>query len=1005
MSPASRTRSAIIQSKLAPPPIAEDLVARPRLSTLIAELLVGHRVLTMFATSGSGKTTAVHAALRDHGRRFAWLTVDDTDTAPGRLLTYIEAALSSSVPEAAGVATRAIAAGEPHQAAAGLLVEAAAGAGVVLVLDELERLAEAPGALAVIGALLRYAPRDLRLVLISRRELGLEIDATIFASMAGIGERDLAFTLEEAASALEACGASDADPETVRQATGGWVAGVLFEAWRSSEHVAGIGGEADPLHGYLSSQILDRLAAADRDFLVATAVLDRVTAERAIALGIHDAARRLASLRRHRLPATWSRDGGEMRCHTRFREYLLECLRRGGERRMRALRTANARLLLEEGHREEAIEELLAVHAVSEVRPLIEQTIATVVERLDYPVAERWLAVIHPSGSSAATDLALGELMLAIGQQQYRRGAGVGDRLSGAGTRDAVARSSGGAACMLAWCYWHVGRVDDARAVVEAAGPCPEQRVMRYLLSLCFDDVAEPKRVPELTGGPLDALIVRLYWAHGRLEELRQAPASRWAAAVAQPLRISALLAIGQTDQAAELSEPEEAAQRGWLDVMASVELLAESGRHEQAWARLNEGRSLIAPTGSAVLGMLSGLLEARLHMERGEDAAGLVALESLDDIPCVRSYRFVAELADTWRGLALLRARRADAVEVLRGAVASMVAGDRILELPRAAAYLSEAEWRAGNEDAADEAARLALDTARRQGSTHRLLQALVDVPGVAARGIDTESDRGAGWHELGRVLISDADGAAPPCSAEVELREFGRLEIVVGGVPVQTRIRKSPELLAWLVSEGADAVPRRRLLNLLFDGRDDPSTRAYLRQAMQQLRSVLPASLGFTVTKDELRIPGIALVSAELTQFERLLAQANRQSGEQRIGSLRQALAIVEAGEYLPGVASPWAEERRQLLHGAVAEARVAAAELLFRHGCYQETRAMIDDALTDEPFSERAWRLRIKLADAVGDDDGVLEAYRRCRIQLHELGLEPSAETVALVERLRV
>jgi DNA-binding SARP family transcriptional activator len=111
------------------------------------------------------------------------------------------------------------------------------------------------------------------------------------------------------------------------------------------------------------------------------------------------------------------------------------------------------------------------------------------------------------------------------------------------------------------------------------------------------------------------------------------------------------------------------------------------------------------------------------------------------------------------------------------------------------------------------------------------------------------------------------------------------------------------------------------------------------------------------------------------------------------------------VDGGEYLPDVDTLWADERRRLLHGVIGEARVTAAELLFQHGRYHETRAMVDCALADEPFSERAWRLRIKLADAVGDDDGVLDAYRRCRIELRTLGLEPSAETVELVERLRV
>jgi LuxR family maltose regulon positive regulatory protein len=1001
--PASGAGSAIIRSKLAPPTIADDLVLRPRLSDLIAGLLEDHRFLAVFAAPGAGKTTAVQLALRDRRSRFAWLTVDGTDVAPGRLLAYLEAALGSLVPEVAGVATRALAAGEPREVAAGLLVEAAAGAGGVLVLDELERLADSPDALSVIGALLRYAPPDLKLVLVSRRELKLDIGATTFMSMATVGEADLAFTVEEAAEALAASGASDAEPRTVCEVTEGWVAGVLFEGRRSGEHVARIDGEADPLHGYLSSQILDRLASPDRDFLTVTAVLDRITADRAVALGLPDAAERLASLRLQCLPATWSGDGGELRCHTCFREYLLEVLRRRGERRMRALRTANSRLLVQEGHPEDAIEELLAVDAVSEARPLIEQTIATVIERPDHAVAARWLAAVDPRHASVAIDMAVAELIVAIGQQQFLRGAGVGDRLNAAGTRDELARSSGSAACMLAWCYWHVGQLDDARAVVDAAGLCPEQPILRYLLSLCFDDLADPPPPPALTGGPLDSLIFRLLWAHGRLDKLRQVPTPRRAAGIAQPQRIRGLLAIGQTDQADQLSNG-QVIGHGWFDVMASVELLAENGRHEQAWERLQAGRSLIPPTGSAVLEMLSRLLEARLHIGLGQDQSAVDQLDSLEAFPHLRSYRFIVELADTWRGLALLRNQRPDAVEVLRRAVRSMGAGDRILELPRAAAYLAEAEWRAGEEDASDEAARLALETAERQGSTHRLLQALGDVPAVAARGIDAESDPGASWHELGRVLISDPRGTAHADAAEVELHDFGRLEIVVGGTSVRTRIRKSAELLAFLVSEGKPTVPRRRLLNVLFDGRDDPSTRAYLRQAMQQLRAALPASVGFSITRIELRVPGISAVSADSLRFERLLALANRQAAEKRLASLQRALETVSDGEYLPEVVSEWAQERRRLLRGAIVEARVAAADLLFHHGKYHDASRMIDEAVEDDPYSERAWRLRIQLANAVGDDDRVLDAFRRCRTHLQELGLEPSAETVQLVERLR-
>ena len=71
----------------------------------------------------------------------AWLTLDATDAAPGRLVTYLEAALTRRAPHVDGVGTGALARRIPHAEAAGLLSEAVGGTPLLLVVDELERLA------------------------------------------------------------------------------------------------------------------------------------------------------------------------------------------------------------------------------------------------------------------------------------------------------------------------------------------------------------------------------------------------------------------------------------------------------------------------------------------------------------------------------------------------------------------------------------------------------------------------------------------------------------------------------------------------------------------------------------------------------------------------------------------------------------------------------------------------------------------------------------------------
>jgi len=83
----------VIRRKVAVPPQPERLVGRPRIDRLLAELIESHGLVWVCATAGAGKTTAVIEALPLLDRHVAWLTLDDTDAAPGRLVTYLEAAL------------------------------------------------------------------------------------------------------------------------------------------------------------------------------------------------------------------------------------------------------------------------------------------------------------------------------------------------------------------------------------------------------------------------------------------------------------------------------------------------------------------------------------------------------------------------------------------------------------------------------------------------------------------------------------------------------------------------------------------------------------------------------------------------------------------------------------------------------------------------------------------------------------------------------------------------
>ena len=227
-------------------------------------------------------------------------------------------------------------------------------------------------------------------------------------------------------------------------------------------------------------------------------------------------------------------------------------------------------------------------------------------------------------------------------------------------------------------------------------------------------------------------------------------------------------------------------------------------------------------------------------------------------------------------------------------------VAGDRILELPTAAVYLAEAEWRAGNEDAADRAADIALGAAQRQGSNHILMQALSDLPAVLSRRIDAEPAADSPWHRIGRALIAQGVRLTADPGAAVRFRDFGERSIEVDGTMRRPKIGKSYELLAYLTLNGEAS--REDLLDALFDGRTDDSARAYLRQAIQGLRESLPDGALVAAQGGPVALADDVLVVSDSERLVSGLAEAARLQGRDRIAATLDAIKLTEEGR-VPG------------------------------------------------------------------------------------------------------
>lgn len=992
-----------IRAKTRPPQIPATVAARPRLDYLIRDLLVRHRTVWIVASAGAGKTTAAVGAARLFDGHVAWLTLQNGDAVPGRFLTYLEAGLLDALDSVEPTVASGLAAGLRHDEVAGLLAESVPDkAPVLLVLDELERIAESPDARAVLESFLRFAPRSMHVLLISRRSIDARGHAFAATHAGHLGEADLRFTLDEAEKALALRGADDAtDVADAVQATGGWVTGVLFEAWRSKEHVYGAGGEVDPLSGYLSSEIMSALPYESQRLLIHTSLLDEVTVESSRLLGVHEPARAMSALTQFRLPITPSESGG-FRCHPRFREYLQERLLEEEESTIQQIRTAHAHLLAREGRYEEAVESYLGLGQWQNAAGTAELIAMDVMARFDVPVIERWISDLPASQVESSPVLLAAALLAAVEREEYLLGASFADQLlDKIGDLERLPVSISGIFGPIAWCYFLVNRIDDARTVLRGAPDSSQVRIMEFAINVeLIDSPVHYHDRPPPSGTAVDGMLTRIDLAHGRFRAILESdfPGSP----SVHSSRVGALIGLGRLEEAQLAFE--ERPPFGWTMVRHYNELMTELNRPEEAWAALIKGRELLNRSGAGLFDMFSLLAEVRLALRfrRDTDQAS-AALNLLEREPTARQRIRTLEQIDLWRGLiALLKGDAAGAAERLRAAVDLMKTWERYLFLPTAAVYLSEAEWRLNNVEAADEAAGLALAISLETGSTFYLLQALREFPSVVSRSLDGEPGVDSEWHRIGRQLLHEGVEVYGTLLSKVELAEFRSPSIHINGERRVPKLAKSLELLAFLCASKGE-VQREDVLDALFDGRNDDSAKAYLRMAISRLREVLPADATIEALPDLIRWSGTRLPVSQSEQICSRARQAQALDAESRLEVLTEVLDLLDL-EYFPMSHTPWIVDRREELASLAVDLRHEAGEAAYSCGEFALADQLAVVALASAPYRESTWRLRMKIAAALGDSDRVIALFEQCRRALAEVPVDPAESTVRLVNDLR-
>ena len=280
--------ASVLATKLYVPQTRSTLVPRPR---LIERLNTGlyHKLTIIAAPAGFGKTTLLSEWVGGGGRPAAWLSLDERDSDLSRFLTYLITALQTIRAEIGVAIMPALESSSamPIESLLTTLINdiSAIHDDFILVLDDYHLIDSQPVDSAL-TFLLEHLPPQMHLGITSREDPNLPL-ARFRArdQLTELRVADLRFTPAEAAEFLNQVMDLDLSAEEVailETRTEGWIAGLQLAALSMHTHqdvsgfIRAFAGNHRYIMDYLVEEVLNRQPQPVRNFLLQTAILDRM---------------------------------------------------------------------------------------------------------------------------------------------------------------------------------------------------------------------------------------------------------------------------------------------------------------------------------------------------------------------------------------------------------------------------------------------------------------------------------------------------------------------------------------------------------------------------------------------------------------------------------------------------------------------------------------------------------------------------------------------------------
>jgi LuxR family maltose regulon positive regulatory protein len=412
---------ALLKSKLSAPRRPPSLVERVRLFEAL-NVACSSPLTLLCAPAGSGKTTLLSAWAVASPRQVAWLSLDELDNDLTRFWVSVLAALRITLPEVGESVLTMLFSPQPPPTSTiltALLNELGEQRDdIFLILDDYQVIEEV-ALNASVAFLLDHQPSNLHLIISSRTDPELPLSRLrVRGNLVEIRDQDLRFRLEETASFLSQMidvSLSHADVATLWQRTEGWIAGLQLAALSLRQHedvsafLQTFAGSHRFLLDYIQQEILAPLEPSLRHFLLASAILSRLSAPLCQAVTEEEESQQLLERieRANLFLVPLDEERNWYRFHDLFREVLLARLQASQAELVPHLHLRAARWYEAQGQMREAIAHALEARDFAFAASLMERVAPQIFLGGEVRILQTWIAALPDAVLQQYTSLTL----------------------------------------------------------------------------------------------------------------------------------------------------------------------------------------------------------------------------------------------------------------------------------------------------------------------------------------------------------------------------------------------------------------------------------------------------------------------------------------------------------------------------------------------------------------------------------------------------------------------